>query len=134
MGTNYYLHEKPPCGDCGRGYKPLHIGKSSGGWCFSLHAIPDEGLTSLDAWDARIRKLGVEVLDEYGRFVSPDEMISIITERSWFESKFAGRTREFLDQNHAEDGPNGLLRHRLDGRHCVGHGAGTYDLIAGEFS
>jgi hypothetical protein len=36
--------------------------------------------------------------------------------------------------NYSERGPNFLLRHRVNGRHCIGHGPGTYDYIAGEFS
>lgn len=36
MGTNYYLYEKPACACCGREFGSKHIGKSSGGWCFSL--------------------------------------------------------------------------------------------------
>ena len=41
MGTNYYLHRPRTneCEHCGRADEapPLHIGKSSSGWCFSLH-------------------------------------------------------------------------------------------------
>ena len=40
---------------------------------------------------------------------------------------------EFLDKNHAFLGPKNLLRARVDGRHCIGNGKGTWDLIAGEF-
>ena len=47
MGTNYYLHKKPPCEACGHEPAPLHIGKSSGGWCFSLHVIPEIALTGV---------------------------------------------------------------------------------------
>ena len=27
-----------------------------------------------------------------------------------------------------------LLRHRVDGIHCIGNGEGTYDFIRGDFS
>lgn len=50
MGTNYYLHTKPDCECCGRGFEPLHIGKSSGGWCFSLHVMPEDNINTLDDW------------------------------------------------------------------------------------
>jgi hypothetical protein len=38
MGTNYYLKGTPSCDHCGRGgdERGAHIGKSSGGWVFSL--------------------------------------------------------------------------------------------------
>jgi hypothetical protein len=35
MGTNYYLHNQQP------EFEPIHIGKSSGGWYFSLHTYSD---------------------------------------------------------------------------------------------
>jgi hypothetical protein len=40
---------------------------------------------------------------------------------------------EKLESNHAERGPNNLLRHQI-GEGCIGHGAGTWDLIEGGFS
>ena len=127
MGTNYYLHQDA-CPNCGRSDDRLHIGKSSSGWCFSLHVDPSEGINSLANWQARWSKPGSIIVDECKQRVTPEQMISIIRERS-------GRvTAENMDlkANDAELGPNGLARHRL-GRHCVGHGDGTYDLIPGEF-
>jgi len=86
MGTNYYLQKKSgtcqTCGHCSE--DPKHIGKSSGGWCFSLHVYPEENITT------------VTIVNEYGETISP--------------------------------------RHRVDGKHCVGHGEGTWDYIIGEFS
>ena len=42
MGTNYYFEDSSEvCECCGRGAESLHIGKSSGGWCFSLHVMPE---------------------------------------------------------------------------------------------
>lgn len=113
MGTNYYLHEKPACECCGREYEALHIGKSSGGWCFSLHVIPEVGINSLDDWRARWSAPGVHIQDEYGSRIEAAEMEAIITERS---------------------SPYGLRRHGVDDRHCVGQGEGTWDYITGEFS
>lgn len=50
MGTNYYLRLKSEiCPHCGRGDEGLlHIGKSSAGWCFSLHVM--NRIQSLDDW------------------------------------------------------------------------------------
>ncbi len=53
MGTNYYLHEKPDCECCGRPFEALHIGKSSSGWCFSLHVMPEDMINTLDDWRSK---------------------------------------------------------------------------------
>lgn len=129
MGTNYYLHENV-CAHCGRSDDPLHIGKSSAGWCFGLHVIPEEGLTDLRAWQERWAR-GGEIRDEIGTVVSPEEMMAIITDRRWNYAR--AWTASEYNGNNAEPGPNGLVRHRV-GRYCLGHGAGTWDLIPGEFS
>ena len=112
MGTNYYLHEKPPCKCCGRSNEPLHIGKSSGGWCFALHVIPEECIDTLDDWRERWNQPESIILDEYGGIVSVTEMERIITCRVW-----KGNTP----------------MHHEDNR-CVGHGEGSWDYITGEFS
>lgn len=114
MGTNYYLHEKPPCKCCGRPFEKLHIGKSSGGWCFSLHVIPEENLLTLDDWRRRWSAPFATVMNEYGDQVTPAELERIITERVWRGSQ--------------------PMHHPIDYRHCVGHGPGTWDYIIGEFS
>ena len=113
MGTNFYLHEKPDCECCGRPFEPLHIGKSSGGWYFSLHVMPEDGINNLDDWREMWNKKGALIRDEYGEKIYVEEMEKRITERSW---------------------KGGLTRHPIDGRHCIGHGEGTYDFIIGEFS
>lgn len=144
MGTNYYLHEKV-CPTCGRGEAdPRHIGKSSSGWCFALHVIPAEGLNDLDDWVARWSLPDAAILDEYNRTVSTVEMFRIITERSHPPPPVDGRTAQerdqrvrYLRENYAEEGPNGLLRHSLmrgDMRDMKGRGAGTWDLLEGDFS
>lgn len=142
MGTNYYLHEEskkcPTCGHDPSG--PLHIGKSAAGWCFSLHVIPEEGLNSLADWEARWSKHGARIVDEYGEEVSPEAMRRCVAERGvegrdWEASPWGYQSWwAFHAENHSEKGPRGLLRHRIDGRHCIGHGEGTWDLIAGCFS
>lgn len=138
MGTNFYLY-KNTCRHCGRGDAPLHIGKSSAGWCFALHVLPEEGIKDLDDWKKRFEGAGNTIKDEYGREVTPEEMIETITKR---EGNL-GKTRkaptmydsleDFFDKNYAVQGPNGLARAKV-GQYCVGHGEGTWDLIPGEFS
>lgn len=114
MGTNYYLHQKPDCECCGRPFEPLHIGKSSGGWCFALHVMPEDNINTLDDWRELWIKPGTFIRNEYGENVLIDDMESIITERTCH----GGKPR----------------RIDIDGRHCIGHGAGTWDYIVGEFS
>lgn len=121
MGTNYYW-QPAPCPTCGHGDR-LHIGKSSGGWCFALH-VGREGFETeedlprdLDGWRALWRRPGSRIVDEYGGAHTPEEMERRIARRPpWGRDK------------------RPLHRHEIDGRHCLGHGDGTYDLIAGVFS
>ena len=138
MGTNYYLH-KNECPACHRSDEPMHIGKSSGGWCFGLHVYPEKLLNTLDDW----RKIWVEpgtlIKNEYGDKVTPVDMEKIITRRKgrkrivfpWFGYR---DEEDFLEKNHAVLGPNNLLRHEIDTRFCIGHGEGTWDYLAGYFS
>lgn len=135
MSTNYYLKEAAPqtCKTCGHTpeVKELHIGKSSVGWCFSLHVIPEEGINSLADWQKRWAAEGVRIEDEYGDALSADEMLKCITNRK--RPVRENFSKKFLEQNSAIQGPNYLVRSKLDSR-CVGHGAGTYDYIVGDFS
>ena len=144
MGTNYYLHTKPPCTCCGRPYPPLHIGKSSAGWCFALHVIPEEGINDLDDWRKLWSQSGAYIEDEYGDAISAYVMEEMITNRHWpypvFDAKGMRQTcdgyvteEDFHRQNRSQRGPNGLLRSALGGN-CVKHGDGTWDCIEGEFS
>ena len=114
MGTNYYLHQKPDCECCGRPFEPLHIGKSSGGWCFTLHVMPEDNINTLDDWKFLWDQPGTYIRNEYGEKVTPEEMLKIITNRTW-KGEFP-------------------RRHELDGAHCIGHGEGHWDYILGEFS
>lgn len=109
MGTNYYLL-KNVCPTCGRPEERLHIGKSSVGWAFGLHVIPEEGIKTLDDW-LPLMDAGV-IEDEYGTRIDKAAMLSYITNRSH---------------------PRGLSRHEIDKRFCVGHGDGTWDYLVGEF-
>ena len=131
MGTNYYWYEKPPCSNCKRPYEPLHIGKSSGGWCFSLHVIPERKINDLEDWEHLWRKNGSFIEDEYGQRVPADIMLDKIVNRSG-ECDNQWSKKDY-QQNYAEPGPHGLARHIL-GYHCIKHGEGTWDCIIGEFS
>ena len=149
MGTNYELQERDPvpkpCPCCGEPGKvltgeALHIGKSSSGWCFTLHVMPELGIADLADWDRKFRDPRYKIVNEYGEVITPMQMMDIITNRvgarrqdvEWW-SPWYDSYEDFLAKNSAVPGPNGLLRHRL-GRGCIGHGAGTWDLITGEFS
>ena len=123
MGTNYYLKKESPskCVTCKHDpdEKVLHIGKSSYGWCFSLHIIPEEGINSLDDWKAAWGASGAKILNEYDEEVLPEDMLKIITTRG--PGKWSPEGRE-------------PQRHDLDDWNCVGHGSGSWDLVRGEFS
>jgi hypothetical protein len=159
MGTNYYL--KPDAGmsrevmekledlsdECRNKPDSIHIGKSSWGWCFSLHVYPKMGVHDLEDWKPLL-KAGV-IYNEYDDKIEYSEMMSTITERShphspedlekkWREegSVLGYRSYEdFLKRNHASPGPNNLVRHRVeeDG-YCIKNGNGTWDCMVGEFS
>lgn len=130
MGTNYYL-ERDLCPHCGRPADRLHIGKSSGGWCFSLNTHPDERVNCLADWINEWSRPETRIVDEYGVEHTAAEMEQTITGRSW--DRPTKMTQREYDLNSAEPGPNNLLRHKVDGRHCIAHGDGTYDLMRGEF-
>jgi hypothetical protein len=132
MGTNFYHYRQKPCPICGRNYDPRHIGKSSAGWTFSLHVYPDEEINGLDDWIELWDNDESEIRDEYGEVVPVPEMLDRITRRS-NAPLHKWTVADFID-NHAEPGPNGLARHRVDGHHCIGHGTGTWDIMVGEFS
>lgn len=136
MGTNYYLHVDP-CPACEHPAERVHIGKSSYGWCFSLAIHPDRGINDLEDWLPLFESQCI--VDEYGRTVSGEEMVSKITERHhptesdpWDSERYIDDA-DFHERNQSQRGPHGLLRHRL-GERWVKHGEGTWDCIVGEFS
>lgn len=143
MGTNYYHHGKV-CDHCGRGDAPRHIGKSSGGWCFSLHVYPNDGIKDLPDWEKLFGKRGTLIKDEYGRVIPAREMKEIIRDRSWKPKDSMGlfnvppaykSWEEFHEKNYSEFGPRGLVRYKVgEAARCIGHGRGTWDLVVGEFS
>lgn len=139
MGTNYYLE----------GYKPrqlasepceqrLHIGKSSYGWCFALHVIPEQGILDLSDWEVLFQSPDYSIHDEYGSLLQPYEMMEVIQNREMApagKSFQPQRSDEWLARNFAVEGPNGLARSKVSAEsRCIGHGEGPWDLIEGEFS
>ena len=138
MGTNYYLSEQSPCPTCNRGYERKHIGKSSAGWCFSLHVFPENGIGDLPDWQAVWSKPGAVITDEYGETIAIEDMLLVIMTRARKQSWGSPPTgyqswSHFHTLNDSEESPTGLLRHKLSQR-CVSHGAGTWDCVVGEFS
>lgn len=136
MGTNFYLRapQKPPCECCGREFESStkHIGKSSAGWCFSLHVMPEQGINSLADWERLWGAAGAWIEDEYGDVLTPEQMRRRITDRGGNGGPPSRQDFDY-ERNHAVPGPNGLVRHRL-GERCIGHGDGPWDCILGEFS
>ena len=128
MGTNYYLR-KSICDKCDR-YDELHVGKSSAGWHFSLHIIPELGINDLESWKKHF--VGNKIFDEYGDEITPEQMICVITERSWNREDVPDA--KFLRENSAEIGLNGLLAHGYSPYRRAVRTDGTYDLIGGDFS
>ena len=110
--------------------EPLHIGKSSHGWHFSLHVIPEKGINTLDDWKSLFYDYQYRIEDEYGQTLTPQEMMQVIDNRK----NYVGTGSFDFKMNYAEPGLYGLARHKVDGRLCVGHGPGPYDYIVGEFS
>jgi len=139
MGTNYYVFDDSQfCECCGRGGIERHIGKSSAGWVFALAVCPDDGLRTFDDWREYLKRKHIE--DEYGSQITYGEMLSRITNRGrddscWDRKPYGYDSWEnFHAQNHSVRGPKGLLRSEIDGRHCVGHGEGTWDYHSRGFS
>lgn len=163
VGTNYYLHEKPACPCCGHREKPIHIGKSSWGWVFSLHVgqVREDTfdkygnrqvhcVSSLREWIKKWSEPGSEIKDEYGEDVTSEEMLAIIISSSGYKASDVVKT----DDSKFEITEEGLTRFKVDyenGIYCMGHGdnysdtlydkesrekygPGTWDLIMGEFS
>lgn len=86
MGTNYYLIQgkEKKCEHCGSilsAPEELHIGKSSLGWAFALHAYPERNIVSLEDWTKLFNAPNTEIRNEYGRTVPPEEMLECITDR-----------------------------------------------------
>jgi hypothetical protein len=138
MGTNYYARYNL-CEDCQR-FEEKHIGKSSMGWCFSLHIIPEEGIKNWNDWKKFLTKDGVKIFDENDKEISFDYFEEVVTKRKAEKIKFPcsifGKTynseEEWAKKNGVVLGPYNLWRHKK-GTDCEGYGNGTYDYIIGDF-
>lgn len=89
MGTNYYLRTGKKiiktC-DCGFEHEldeELHIGKSSWGWKFVLHIIPERGINELEDWE-ELFKTG-KIFDEYNNEITVEKMMDCILNRAFPE-------------------------------------------------
>jgi hypothetical protein len=159
MGTNFFLESTAKL-PTAFGRPRLHIGKSSAGWCFALRVYPkflcdwpedtldgvsldDHQPVNLGQWlglmEATAADGSARIVDDYGRVLSLMEIRSQIMDRSWprkaeYPNTLWVSEAEFHRTNQSAPGPNGLVRHQIDGRHCIAHGDGTWDLIVGEFS
>lgn len=116
MGTNYYYYYNV-CECCGRS-DILHIGKSSCGWVFSLHILPELDINDLDDWINLFNTENSYIKDENDILISSTDMLDIITNR---EERYPPPIRGDV-----------LMRHTIDS-YCVGHGKGTWDKLIGEF-
>lgn len=141
MGTNYYL-QHGVCECCKRPESTRHIGKSSGGWCFSLHVYPEEGINTLDDWKKLWETEKTKIVNEYDEVVSVEDMLDTIINRQGrpMEDKHLTMMgsyenwEDFHRKNYSFSGPNNLLRHQILEGHCIGNGEGTWDYIIGDFS
>ena len=129
MGTNYYLIFDE-CEHCGHSANKRHIGKSSNGWHFALHVYPEDEINSLSDWTTLWEKGDAEIQDEYGKTMGFCELLEIIEKREGLWPP----TKQFCQNNHCFLGLNNLASCEIDGKHCIGHGKGTWDLCIGEFS
>ena len=114
IGTNFYAHREA-CPHCRRSQSKYHIGKSSGGWCFSIHVDRFEGVENLADLYKILEAPGTVILDEYDREISLEDM-------------------KYIIERHEPCHLKKLQRHPIDGRLCVGHGEGNSDYLKGEFS
>ena len=103
MGTNYYIEGGPKCQHCGRGPgEPMHIGKQSAGWQFSLRGHPD--LQTWQEWRQYLLAIaGTRVVNEYGDTYSTWWMIQFI-ENSRTGLKDRGCNREDSEGYQFHDG------------------------------
>ena len=147
MGTNYYMvkGDHPPEGHYDHPLNPLlkhgtgrppmiHIGKSSGGWCFALRVYPDHGVHTLADWKVFVERLMREnwaIEDEYGKLYWPKELWPIVEREGWEKKDELCRVAERVGW---EKMGRALTRNEVDNTYCIGHGEGLYDYIVGEFS
>ena len=101
-----------------------------------MKVIFEEGIHDLSDWKKRWSWSAGRIEDEYGGTVSISDMLLRITDRSfsWSGENVEEPPAKILLVNNASPGPHGLMRHRINDGLCIGHGAGTWDLLIGDFS
>lgn len=134
MGTNYYVKRDPDLltklKSENAESEVLHIGKSSGGWCFSVKVYPERGIHDLKSWYRILRKGKNHIFDEYDREVTLDELLRIITQRSWPTGKL-----DYQSERHQYH-KDGCRRHNVREGYPerIRHGVGPYDYLNIDFS
>lgn len=138
MSTNYYCETgrmlEVEC-DCGFKHmmpETLHIGKSSCGWTFLLHAIPEKGLGCWRDWE-EVLVGSRRIFNEYGDDVTLEEMRETVLHRARElndEEKarmeeIAERDGYFLDRRSWLFGEEFGRKQGEDG---------DYSMVTGEFS
>ena len=116
MGTNCYFFPSPKCDSCEREFEPMHMGKSSAGWAFSLHTYPQEpkSIHDLIDWiEFIVKHPKGRIENEYGEKHTLESFLSCV-----------------MDRNH----PRGLQRSQGDQFREVKAGKGTWDCCPYEFS
>lgn len=121
-----------------------NLGYSSSGWTFGLRQIPDWGIFGLEELQLAFMSDDFLILDEYGRELSPDQFIEVVTDRrkdrdwdsDWWKiprdligQPIYGSEVEFHHCNSSMRGPNGLLRRQILSPYVISHGSGTWDVL-----
>ena len=139
MGTNYYcetgrmLDVECDCGFIHQMPETLHIGKDSWGWKFTLHSIPEKGLTCFQDWSDLLAGC-TRIFDEYGDDVSLEEMKRTILKKGQRDIDENGKAKMretakkygyILDEKYWLFGGEPGRRQGTDG---------NYTLMEGEYS
>lgn len=133
------------------------IGEHNSGWCFGLHVYPDQHIKTLNDWIEIFNLLDVKnesivYVEDNGNEINECRidiynLKSVIKDGYSLESpkkifndckfikSFYRDYEDFLNRNNLIEGPNNLLRRRIDGNYCIGHGEGNFafDYINGNF-
>jgi hypothetical protein len=143
MGTNYYWQPKQElCECCKRPLEgqpeSLHIGKSSGGWDFSMRIYPELGINNISDWVGKWLEPGSKIYNEYEDEETLEDMLRCVMLRKRgrpIEDKPYGYDSwaEFHLQNQSMLSHSGLLRPLLS-THCHSYGEGSWVYINRDFS
>lgn len=130
MSTEYYLQNKES-----KEWRPL--GRSSVGWTFAFHPIPEWGIGSYEDFMLVVISDLYLIMDEYDRVITWQEFDRIVRDRKtskdwdseWYNRGYYYKSEhDFHISNNSCRGPNGLLRRNLS-EYVIGYGEGTWDLV-----